>query len=100
MPHYQKDADLVARLGERIGALGMPLLVTRKFNGIVNAITMQVEDEYASPQVVDTLFVALLQLAGHLREPESGMVAGAVQEYREQTAKRLLKRGDRTSAST
>ncbi len=94
MPYYEKDAKLVHRLRERIEALGMPMVIGRKFSGILSAIEMQVEQDYAVPEVVDTLFIAVLQMASVLRDPECSTITNAVQECREQLAKRLLKRGD------
>lgn len=93
MPYHSADAEYLATLKAQIGSFGMPFLVIRRFNGIINAIIMQVEDGDVNSQVVDTLFMAALQLASSLQKPEANEVKGLLNRSREEIAKRLRKRG-------
>jgi hypothetical protein len=93
MAYHHADAEYLADLKALIGSFGMPFSVTRKFNGMINAVIMQVEDGDANTQVVDTLFVAALQLASSLEEPQASRIAGALNRSREEISKRLRQLG-------
>lgn len=92
MTYFKSDAELVERLESEIEALGLPILMTRKINGILNAIEMQIEDEYANPIVVDTLYIAMQQFAAGIPEPTCDRIIRLVEQARSQMSKRLLQR--------
>ena len=52
------------KVREVIDSFGLPLIRARKFNGILNAIEMQIEDYEYTDDVVKALDKALLVLAG------------------------------------
>ncbi len=52
------------KVREVIDSFGLPLIRARKFNGILNAIEMQIEDYEYADDVVEALDKALLALAG------------------------------------
>jgi len=96
MAYYPEDAAAVQRLRDQIKALGIPLLLFRKFNLLIGAITVQVEDEFTSRRVIETVFAALVQQAEHLRQPESDKIKELIEACRVDVEKRLDKRSDRT----
>lgn len=100
MAYYPKDAAAVQRLRDQIEALGVPLILMRKFIQLIGAITVQVEDEYASRKVIATVFAALLQQAEEIRQPESDRIKELIEACRSDVEKRLGKREARTSART
>jgi hypothetical protein len=57
---------------DAVGRLGLPLLRLRKILGILNALTMQVEDGGDSPQV-NTLLLDALRAVLHHQVPGAGM---------------------------
>jgi len=93
--YYEEDAKIMSDLAEEIEALGMPLVLFRKFNSIVGAITVQIEDEHTCPRVVDTLFNALEQLSEEIRQPERDTLLALASAGRQMVMQRLQKR-DRT----
>lgn len=98
MAYYPKDAAAVQCLREQIEELGIPLILMRKFNPLISAITIQVEDEYTSRRVIDTAFTALVQQAEEIRQPESDKIKALIEACRMDLAKRLDKRGARRNA--
>jgi hypothetical protein len=50
-----------------IESFALPLIRMRKFNGVLNAIEMQVEDHDYSPEVVEWLGKALIELCRYYR---------------------------------
>ena len=50
---------------EAVGALRLPLIQQRRYNGILNAIEMQIEDGEPSLQVIRYLRAALFSLLAH-----------------------------------
>ena len=93
--YYEADAKIMSDLADEIKNLGMPLMLFRKFNAIVGAITVQIETEHDSPRVVETLFNALEQLAEEIRQPERDMLLALTGIVRRDIMQRLQKR-DRT----
>ncbi len=97
MAYYPKDAAVLQRLREQIEALGLPLILMRKFIQLTGAISVQVEDEYTSRRVIDTVFTALLQQAEEIRQPEADRIKELIEACRIDVGKRLDKREARTS---
>jgi len=95
MAYYPKDAAVVQRLREQIEALGVPLILMRKFIQLVGAISVQVEDEYTSRRVIATVFTALEQQAEEIRQPESDRIKELIEACRLDIEKRLDRREDR-----
>ena len=89
MPYYERDAKAIAKLHSELAAIGLPLVRVRKLNAIMNAIEMQVEDEFADREVVDALFAVLLLAAESLGTPTVHVFMKHVEECRADTAKRL-----------
>ena len=96
MAYYPKDAEAVQRLREKIEALGVPLVLMRKFIQLIGAITAQVEDEFTSRRVIATVFAALVQQAEELRQPESDKIKELIETCRIDVEKRIDKREART----
>jgi hypothetical protein len=90
--YYEADAKIMSDLRDEIENLGVPLMLLRKFNLIVSAITVQIEDENASLRVVDTLFNALVQLCEAIRQPEREMLLALTAIVRRDITQRLQKR--------
>ncbi len=89
MPYYEKDADTIAALESELAAVGLPILRVRKLNAILNAIEVQVEDEYADRQVVDSLFESLLIAAKSIDSPAGERFRQRVEDCRGHIANRL-----------
>lgn len=65
-----------------IDSFGLPLIKVRKFNGILNAIEMQIEDYEYTDDVVKALDKALLSLAGrYTSEAQYAELERAVTEF-------------------
>ena len=96
MAYYPKDAAAVQRLREQIESLGIPFILMRKFNQLIGAITVQVEDEYTSRRVIATVFTALVQQAEEIRQPETDQIKNLIEACRIDVEKRLNKRKTRT----
>lgn len=97
MAYYPKDAAAAQSLREKIAALGVPLVLMRKFIQLIGAISVQVEDEFTSRRVIATVFVALVQQAEDLRHPESDKIKKLIEDCRNDIEKRLDKREARAS---
>lgn len=82
MPYFQQDVNAVAELRAAFEAVGLPLVIARKNYGILNAIEMQVEDEYANHHVVDALFEALSLAVRSLKPPHDRVLATRVEDCR------------------
>lgn len=93
MAYYPKDAAVMEHLRKQIESLGVPLLLMRKFNQLTGAISVQVEDEFTSRRVIDTVFIALQQQAEEIRQPESDKIRTWIEECRVDIDRRLRKRG-------
>jgi len=91
MAYYPKDAAAVQTLRTRIEELGLPLFLMRKFIQLIGVITVQVEDEFTSRRVIDTVFMALLQQAEEIRPPESDKIKAMIEERRIDIGRRLDK---------
>ena len=89
MPYYEKDADTIAALESELAALGLPIVRVRKLNAILNAIEVQVEDEYADRQVVESLFESLLLAANSVDSPAGVQFRQQVEDCRAHIMKRL-----------
>jgi hypothetical protein len=89
VPYYEKDADTIAALESQLSAVGLPIIRVRKLNAILNAIEVQVEDEYADRQVVDSLFESLLLAAESIDSPAGVQFRQRVEDCRAHMAKRL-----------
>jgi hypothetical protein len=100
MAYYPKDAAVMENLRTRIESLGVPLILMRKFIQLAGAISVQVEDEFTSRRVIDTVFVALAQQAEEIRKPESDQIKAWIEECRLDIGRRLDKRKARTSKRT
>ncbi len=96
MAYYPKDAAAVQRLRDQIEALGVPLLLMRKFIQLIGAVTVQVEDEYTSRRVIATVFSALMQQAEEIRHPESDRIKEFIEACRVDVERRLNKRDARS----
>ncbi len=96
MAYYPKDADAVQALRTRIETLGVPLVLMRKFIQLIGAITVQVEDEFTSRRVIDTVFLALVQQAEEIRQPECDRIKEMIEECRRDVGRRLDRRAART----
>ena len=92
MSYYEADADAIARLESRLERVGLPVVLYRKSMAILNAIEVQVEDEYADPQVADALFEALLIAARSTDSDPGRAYVVRVEECRAHIAKRLASR--------
>ena len=55
-------------------------------------MTVQVEDEFTSRRVIDTVFLALVQQAEELRQPESDRIKKMIEECRAEIGRRLERR--------
>ncbi len=95
MPYYPKDAAVMDKLRDLLAEQGMPLVIVRKFNQLMGAISVQVEDEYTSRAVIDTVFVALEHQAETIREPERAALLKRIGECRQEINKRLDRRQHR-----
>lgn len=89
MPYYEKDADTIAALESELAAVGLPIVRVRKLNAILNAIEVQVEDEYVDRRVVDSLFESLLLAAKAVDSPAGVRFRQQVEDCRAHMAKRL-----------
>ena len=89
MPYYEKDVDTIAALESQLAAVGLPIVRVRKLNAILNAIEVQVEDEYADRQVVDSLFESLLLAAKPIDSPAGVQFRQQAADCRAHIAKRL-----------
>ena len=89
MPYYEKDADAIAALEPELAAVGLPMVRARKLNAILNAIEVQVEDEYADRHVVDSLFESLLLAAKSIDSSAGVDFRKRVDDCRAHIAKRL-----------
>ncbi len=98
MAYYPKDAAVMEHLRNQIESLGVPLLLMRKFIQLIGAVSIQVEDEFTSRRVIDTVFVALVQQAEEMRQPERDQIKTWVEECRKEIAQRLNKREARTGS--
>ncbi len=96
MPYYPKDAAVMDDLRTQIESLGLPLVLMRKFIQLIGAISVQVEDEFTSRRVINTVFSALVQQAEEIRQPESDKIKRWIEECRLEIDKRLNKREART----
>jgi len=92
LSYYERDAKAIAKLHSELAGIGLPLVRVRKLNGILNAIEMQVEDEFANREVVDARFAALLLATESLNAPGLQDFIRHVEECRSSTAKRLSMR--------
>lgn len=92
MAYYPEDAAVVQHLREQIEALGMPLILMRKFTQLIGAISVQVEDEFTSPSVIATVFSALTQQAEEIRQPESDRIKQLIESCRLDIERRLDRR--------
>ena len=68
-------------------------MLMRKFNPLIGAIAIQVEDEYTSRRVIGTVFAALVQQAEEMRKQESDRIKELIEACRIDLDKRLDKRG-------
>ena len=60
---YEEGLDALQHVREIIASYSLPLIKQRKFNGIFNAIAMQIDDGAYSVEVVEPLEKGLLALA-------------------------------------
>lgn len=95
MPYYKADADAIAQLGSRLQKLGQPVMLSRKYRAILNAIEVQIEDEYTDAEVTDMLFESLLKLTGSIDSPAGVAFGQRVAECQKRIAKRLAARASR-----
>jgi ribosomal protein S3AE len=94
MTYYKADAGIMEALQKEIEQLGMPLVLMRKFNQLIGAITVQIEDEYVCYRVVETVFTALNQQAEEIRQPEGDFILEKVAECHQKIIQLLQKRKD------
>ena len=80
-------------LRTRIESLGVPLILMRKFIQLAGAISVQVEDEFTSRRVIDTVFVALAQQAEEIRKPESDQIKAWISRSAAWTSEDVWTRG-------
>jgi hypothetical protein len=92
MAYYPKDAAAVQHLREEIEALGVPIVLMRKFIQLIGAITVQVEDEFTSRRVIATVFTALIQQAEEFRQPEGERIKKLIEACQKDIEKRLDRR--------
>ena len=95
MAYYPKDAAAVQRLRDQIEALGVPLILMRRFTQLIGAISVQVEEEHASRRVVAAVFAALVQQAEEIGQPESDRIKELIEACRLDVEKRLNRRWGR-----
>jgi len=62
MGYNEAGVKALDKVREVIDSVGLPLIKARKFNGILNAIEMQIEDYEYADEVVKALDRALLAL--------------------------------------
>ena len=89
MPYYERDVDKIAALESQLAAVGLPVVRVRKLNAILNAIEVQVEDEYADRRVVDALFESLSLAAEPIESSAGAEFRKHVAECRQDVATRL-----------
>ena len=89
MPYYERDVDTIAALESQLAAVGLPVVRVRKLNAILNAIEVQLEDEYVDRLVVDSLFESLSLAAEPIDSPAGAQFRRQVADCREHIAKRL-----------
>jgi hypothetical protein len=92
VPYYERDVNAVAALRTELEAVGLPLVRARKLNSVLNAIEMQVEDEYPDQRVVDALFGGLLVAAESIDLPAGEAVRKRIQGCRERVGDSLSHR--------
>ncbi len=63
MGYNEAGVKALDKIREVIDSVGLPVIKARKFNGILNAIEMQIEDYEYADEVVKALDKALLVLA-------------------------------------
>jgi hypothetical protein len=63
MPYNEAGVKALHKVQNAIHSAGLPLLKARKFNGILNAIEIQIEDYDYDDDVVKALVRALVSLA-------------------------------------
>ncbi len=73
--------DALDTVRKIIASHHLPLIKQRKFNGICNAIAMQIDDGAYSLEVVDHLEQALLALT-KVYQLESNSIEGALRDFR------------------
>ena len=78
---YEASLDALYHVRDMIASHHLPLVHQRKFNGIFNAIAMQIDDGEYDLEVVDHLEQAYLALT-KVYELDSDAVAGALRDFR------------------
>ena len=78
---YEEGLDALYRVRDVIASNNLPLMKQRKFNGIFNAMEMQIEDDDFSLEAVDYLGQAVLSVAKRY-QLDSNSVEGALRDFR------------------
>ncbi len=78
---YEAGLDALDTVRKIIASHHLPLIKQRKFNGICNAIAMQIDDGEYSLEVVDYLEQGLLALTKVYRL-DNNSVEGALRDFR------------------
>jgi hypothetical protein len=85
MSYNDNGVNALDKVRRVVQDFGLPFTARRKFNGILNAIEMQVEDYEYGPEVLDNLIKALLVLADfyHLSDERAKLETALAQFQRE-----------------
>lgn len=67
-------------------------MVFRKYMAILNAIEVQIEDEYANPEVADMLFESLAKLSRSIGSAAGDAFGNKITDCQRRIAKRLAVR--------
>ncbi len=78
---YEAGLDALYCVRDMIASNNLPLVKQRKFNGICNAIAMQIDDGEYNLEVVDHLQKALLALT-KVYQLDSNSVEDALRDFR------------------
>ncbi len=89
LPYFEADVDAIARLESELGAVGLPVVRSRKFMAMLNAIEVQIEDEYVDRTVTDSLFESLAIAARSIDSPAGETFRQRVEDCRKHVANRL-----------
>ena len=84
--YNEKNVSLVRQLRKATDALQLDMLYQRKFNGILNALEMQVEDGDYDHAVIDSLCGAIQNLCKRYKADPS-LLKEPIDKFRKNIAK-------------
>jgi len=91
MGYEEELVDAFVGVQKVVASMELPLMQQRRYNGILNAMVMSLEDGRPSRVVYERLKSALLALAGFDgREEDARRIESACQTFEKTAADRLL----------